>query len=78
MQWLKGQEPVILVAIENERAGLSALQILTYHEIVNDVFGGQPIIVTFCPLVLRSACVFDRRIDGVVHSFGVSGMLQAF
>lgn len=72
--WLENQEPVILVAIENE-ARAYPLQILTYHEIVNDVMAGRPIIVTFCPLCY-AALAFDRRIDGKVHSFGVSGMLR--
>lgn len=73
-EWLQDQEPVILVALENE-ARAYPLQILTFHEIVNDVLAGQPIIVTFCPLCY-AALAFDRRIDGVVHSFGVSGMLR--
>jgi len=73
-EWLQDQEPVILVALENE-ARAYPLQILTFHEIVNDVLAGRPIIVTFCPLCY-AALAFDRRIDGVVHSFGVSGMLR--
>lgn len=72
--WLQDQEPVILVAIEEE-ARAYPLQILTYHEIVNDELAGKPIIVTFCPLCY-AALAFDRRIDGVTHSFGVSGMLR--
>ena len=72
--WLQDQEPVILVAIENE-ARAYPLQILTFHEIVNDVLAGRPIVVTFCPLCY-AALAFDRRIDGKVHSFGVSGMLR--
>ena len=72
--WLQDQEPVILVALENE-ARAYPLQILTYHEIVNDVLAGQAIVVTFCPLCY-AALAFDRRINGVVHSFGVSGMLR--
>jgi hypothetical protein len=37
------------------------LQILTWHEIVNDTLGGVPIAVTFCPLC-NSALAFDRRL----------------
>ena len=50
-------------------------QILTWHEVVNDVVGGVPVVVTFCPLC-NSAIVFDRTLDGVVHDFGVSGNLR--
>ncbi len=49
-------------------------QILVWHEIVNDVVAGKPIVVTFCPLC-GSGLVFDRTIDGQVYEFGVSGKL---
>jgi hypothetical protein len=48
--------------------------ILVWHEIVNDVVAGQPILVTYCPLC-ATGIVFDRRIDGEVQEFGVSGRL---
>lgn len=49
--------------------------ILVWHEIVNDTFGGQPVAVTFCPLC-GSALVFNRTLpDGTAPSFGVSGSL---
>ena len=73
-QWLKGQEPVIALEIDGD-ARAYPLQVLIWHEIVNDVIGGVPVAVTFCPLC-NSAIVFDRRLDGVVHDFGVSGNLR--
>ena len=45
----------------NGEAKAYPLQILTYHEIVNDSIGGIPIAITFCPLC-NSAIAFDRRI----------------
>ncbi len=72
--WLGNQEPVILVSIDGQ-ARAYPLQILTWHEIVNDELAGRPIAVTFCPLCY-AALAYDRRIDGNVHSFGVSGMLR--
>ena len=45
------------------------LGILTQHEIVNDVVGGVPVAVTYCPLC-NSSIVFDRRLDGRVLEFG--------
>ena len=51
------------------------MKILTQHEIVNDEVGGVPVIVTFCPLC-NTALVFDRRLDGTVYEFGVSGNLR--
>ena len=72
--WLKDQEPVILVVLGDD-ARAYPLQILTWHEIVNDELNGRPIIVTFCPLCY-AALAFDRRVEGRTYSFGVSGMLR--
>ena len=73
-QWLEQNEPVIALEIEGE-ARAYPLQILTWHEIVNDTVGGVPVSATFCPLC-NSAIVFDRRLEGVVYDFGVSGNLR--
>lgn len=72
--WLDDREPVLSLEIDGE-ARAYPLQILTWHEIVNDEFGNTPVAVTFCPLCY-SAIAFDRRIDGEVHEIGVSGMLR--
>ena len=72
--WLDGEEPVIALDINGD-ARAYPLQILTWHEIVNDVVGDVPVAVTFCPLC-NSAIVFDRRLDGVVYDFGTSGNLR--
>ncbi|MFQ6026435.1 MAG: DUF3179 domain-containing protein [Dehalococcoidia bacterium] len=73
-QWLDELEPVISLEVNGE-AKAYPLQVLTWHEIVNDELGGIPVSATFCPLC-NSAVVFDRRLDGVVHDFGVSGKLR--
>ncbi len=67
-------EPVISFELNGDVRAYP-LSILTWHEIVNDVVGGVPVAVTFCPLC-NSAIVFDRRLDGVVHRFGTSGNLR--
>ena len=72
--WLADNEPVIALEIEGD-ARAYPLQILTWHEIVNDVVGQVPVLVTFCPLC-NSALTFDRRIDGQVFEFGTSGLLR--
>ena len=72
--WLGDIEPVVAFEL-NGKARAYPLQILTWHEIVNDIVGGVPVTVTFCPLC-NSAIVFDRRLDGVVYSFGTSGKLR--
>jgi len=72
--WLSLREPVIVV--ENGHAARAyPLQILIWHELVNDRFGARAILVSYCPLC-NSAVVFDRSLDGRVYEFGVSGMLR--
>ena len=50
------------------------INILNYHEIVNDQFGEEAVVVTFCPLC-GTGVVFRASFDGVEHTFGVSGLL---
>ncbi len=50
------------------------IAILVWHELVNDELGGDPILVSFCPLC-GTALVFDRRLQGRARKFGVSGLL---
>ena len=73
-QWLKSNEPVISLRVGNE-AKAYPLQILMWHEIVNDKINGQPVTVTFCPLCY-TAIAFDTILDGKTYTFGVSGMLR--
>jgi hypothetical protein len=63
-EWLADNEPVIAVEFNGD-ARAYPLQILTWHEIVNDVVGDIPVVVTFCPLC-NSAVTFDRRLEGQV------------
>ncbi len=71
---LDATEPVVVVRLEGELPRAYPVRYLTWHEIVNDVIGGVPIAVTFCPLC-NSAVTFDRRVGDNVLSFGVSGKL---
>lgn len=72
--WLGEREPGALVRLNGE-VRFYPLSILTRHEIVNDRFGDVPVAVTFCPLC-NTALTFDRRVDGQVLRFGVSGLLR--
>ncbi len=71
--WLDRQEPVLVLDIADD-ARAYPLQILLWHEIVNDTVGGRPVTVTYCPLC-NSAIVFDRTVKGEVTTFGTSGRL---
>jgi hypothetical protein len=72
---LEPMEPVMTYAPEGVPARAYPLRYLTWHEIVNDTVGGVPVAVTFCPLC-NTALVFDRRVEGEVLTFGVSGNLR--
>ena len=71
--WLAPQEPVLALQVDRD-ARAYPLQILMWHEIVNDVVGGRPVAVTYCPLC-NSGVVFDRVVDGRTLDFGTSGQL---
>ncbi len=73
-RWLDDREPVAVVRIGRETA-VYPLQILIWHEIVNDEVGGTPVSVTFCPLC-NTTLAFDRRFDGRVLDFGTTGRLR--
>lgn len=69
---LHSEQPVIGLTVD-DGARAYPLEVLWTHEIVNDVFG-EPVIVTYCPLC-RSGMVAERRVDGELTTFGVSGLL---
>ncbi len=84
--WLVAHEPVIALGVldadgmpaSNGRA--YPLQILIWHEIVNDVLDDVPVLVTFCPLC-NTSIVFDRRLhpdqsEATVYDFGTTGNLR--
>ncbi|MFV2071679.1 MAG: DUF3179 domain-containing (seleno)protein [Thermoanaerobaculales bacterium] len=50
------------------------LRLMRWHEVVNDVVGGEPIAVTYSPLC-DSVVVFSRDVGGQVVDLGVSGLL---
>ncbi|UCG86322.1 MAG: DUF3179 domain-containing protein [Gemmatimonadota bacterium] len=73
-RWLEAREPVAVVELSGQ-AKAYPLQILVWHEIVNDVVGGIPVAVTYCPLC-NTTIAFDRRFDGLVLDFGTTGFLR--
>ncbi len=73
-RWLADKDPVAVVRIQGE-ARAYPLQILIWHEIVNDEVGGVPVTVTFCPLC-NTTLAFKRAFDGRVLDFGTTGRLR--
>ena len=73
---LPDREPVIALVINGD-ARAYPLRIMLWHEIVNDLVGGLPVMVTYCPLC-NSAVVMSRTVDGQVLDFGNTGKLRFF
>lgn len=73
VDWLTDAEPVIALSRGTEHRAYP-VQILTWHEIVNDTVAGEPVAVTYCPLC-NSALAFEREVGERLLSFGTSGRL---
>jgi Protein of unknown function (DUF3179) len=73
-EWLSAREPVLAVEAAREVRAYP-IQILVWHEIVNDTLGDRPIAVTYCPLC-NSSLVFDRGVAGRTLTFGTTGNLR--
>lgn len=72
--WLTDKEPIVALELAGERRAYP-LRILIWHEVVNDNVGDIPVVATYCPL-RNTAVVFDRRLEGKILTFGVSGLLR--
>lgn len=73
-EWLKDREPADFVEVGND-ARAYPIQILIWHEFVNDTVGGEPLIFSFCPLC-NTAIAFRRTFNGQVFDFVTTGRLR--
>jgi hypothetical protein len=64
----------VLALERNGVAKAYPIRILNWHEVVNDRFAGEPIVVTWCPLC-GSGMVFRGESRDRPLTFGVSGLL---
>jgi len=79
--WLDDKEPVLAVEIDGA-ARAYPVQILMWHEIVNDELAGVPVAVTYCPLC-NTGILFERAVDLEIDGgetrvldFGTTGRLR--
>jgi hypothetical protein len=76
-EWIEDNELVLALIHKGEKR-VYPLQILVWHEIANDVVGGDELAITYCPLC-GSGIAYNRKIvvDGEekVSRFGTSGKL---
>lgn len=71
--WMRSGDRILAL----ERDGVAKaypLRILNWHEVVNDVIGDDPVVVTYCPLC-GTGMAFDAVVDRRHLEFGVSGLL---
>ncbi|HEC10746.1 MAG TPA: DUF3179 domain-containing protein [Acidimicrobiales bacterium] len=74
IDFIADNEPVLVLDIDGDVRAYP-IQIMIWHEIANDVVGGVPVTVSFCPLC-NSAVAFKRtQPDGTILDFGTSGRL---
>jgi len=68
------EEDLVLGVVLGGEARAYPIRILDRHEVVNDRLGGEPVLITWCPLC-RSGLAFSPRLGGERLLFGVSGLL---
>ena len=74
VDWIQCNEPVLALSIDGETRAYP-VQILTWHELVNDTFAdGVPVAVSYCPLC-NSALAYRRDLGDRTVTFGTSGRL---
>ncbi|MGH3645630.1 MAG: DUF3179 domain-containing (seleno)protein [Micromonosporaceae bacterium] len=69
--WLRDTEPVLAVTVGYETRGYP-IQVMLWHEVVNDTVGGIPVATTYHP-ACNTGFTYGRRVDRRVLSFGASG-----
>jgi hypothetical protein len=72
-EWIQDNELVLAIIYKGVKR-VYPLQILVWHEIVNDNIAGDPILITYCPLC-GSGIAYERKINGEEVEFGTSGKL---
>ncbi|MEF8793860.1 DUF3179 domain-containing (seleno)protein [Thiohalorhabdus sp.] len=71
---LEPSSPVLSLRLNNDARAYS-LQVLVWHEIVNDQVGGVPVAITFCPLC-NSGVAFRSRLGDRILDFGTTRLLR--
>jgi hypothetical protein len=72
--WLTDSYDAVIGVSLNGDVRAYPLRIMVWHEIANDVVGGVPVAITYCPLCY-STQAFIRQINGTAVQFGTSGKL---
>ena len=73
LPWLDDDD-LVLGYESGDEAFAYPINILNFHEIVNDDIGGVPVLITYCPLCF-SGVVFGREVNGQTLTFGNTSAL---
>lgn len=73
LPWLEDDD-LVLGYESGDEAYSYPINILNFHEMVTDVIGGVPVLITYCPLCV-SGVVFSREVDGEILTFGNTSAL---
>jgi hypothetical protein len=68
------ENDLVIGVIHKGIAKAYPVRIMNYHEVINDQYGEDNLVVTYSPLT-ASAAAFSADIDGKARTFGVSGLL---
>ena len=72
-EWL-GEDDIVLGYTAGGQAWAYPVKILNFHEIVNDVIDGEPVLISYCPLCY-SGIVFSRIVGDQELIFGNTSAL---
>ncbi|WP_423919182.1 DUF3179 domain-containing protein [Candidatus Poriferisodalis sp.] len=73
VEFLQSQEAVVTLTLNGD-ARAYPVQVMIWHEIVNDTVGGEPVTITYCPLC-NTAIGYHRQLGDRIFDFGTSGRL---
>ena len=72
-EWIQDNE-LVLAIIHKNVTKVYPMQIMVWHEIVNDNIADDPILITYCPLC-GTGIAYERKINDQEVEFGTSGKL---
>jgi hypothetical protein len=67
-------EQVVIGVSGGDRPRAYPISVLWYHEVVEDEYGSEPLLVTYCSLC-RSGMVASREVAGETRTFRATGLL---
>jgi hypothetical protein len=69
-----GDDQVVVGVTGGDRPRAYPVSVLWYHEVVEDEYAGEPLLVTYCSLC-RSGMVASREVAGETRTFRATGLL---